>query len=59
MLKNNWINPIHKNVPGTDGNLSYGGHCFPKNTNALLKYMQENKSGYMILDTFIKERHLK
>jgi len=32
MLKNKWINPMHTNVPGPDGKLSYGGHCFPKDT---------------------------
>ena len=28
MLKNKWINPMHTMVPGTDGQLSYGGACF-------------------------------
>jgi UDPglucose 6-dehydrogenase len=35
MLKNNWINPMHTIVPGPDGNISYGGLCFPKDTNAV------------------------
>ena len=39
MLKNNWINKMHTNVPGHDGKLSYGGACFPKDTNALSNYM--------------------
>ena len=59
MLKNNWINPSHTNVPGTDGNLSYGGYCFPKDTNALLNYMEENKADRLILSSCIKERDLK
>ncbi len=37
MLKNNWINPMHTKVPGNDGQLSYGGKCFPKDTKALVK----------------------
>ena len=27
MFKNNWINPMHTAVPGTDGAPSYGGAC--------------------------------
>jgi UDP-glucose 6-dehydrogenase len=27
MFKNNWINPMHTMVPGTDGAPSYGGAC--------------------------------
>lgn len=41
MLKNGWINPMHTTVPGPDGKLSYGGMCFPKDTNAFLTFMQE------------------
>ena len=40
MLKNKWINPMHTAVPGNDGRLSYGGGCFPKDTNALLQHMK-------------------
>ena len=43
MLKNKWINPMHTNVPGTDGKLSYGGYCFPKDTNALLQFMKTKR----------------
>ncbi|GAG92799.1 unnamed protein product, partial [marine sediment metagenome] len=44
MLKNGWINAMHTSVPGTDGKLSYGGMCFPKDTNALLQYMSRLQS---------------
>lgn len=27
----------HWSVPGPDGNLGYGGHCFPKDINAMIK----------------------
>ena len=39
MLKNGWINPMHTNVPGPDGSLSYGS-LLSKDTNALLQYMK-------------------
>ena len=44
MLKNGWINPMHTTVPGPDGQLSYGGFCFPKDTNALLQFMKTENS---------------
>ena len=37
MLKNKWINPMHTNIPGPDGSLGYGGACFPKDVDAILK----------------------
>ena len=58
MLKNNWINPMHTNVPGPDNKLSYGGLCFPKDTNALLQFMIKNDSPCEVLKATIKERNI-
>lgn len=58
MLKNGWINEMHTNVPGVDGKISYGGLCFPKDTNALNKYMEEKGVLNMVLESCIKERNL-
>ena len=57
MLKNNWINPMHTIVPGTDGKVSYGGYCFPKDTCALNSYMKLNNIPNKVLDAVIKERN--
>ena len=57
MLKNNWINPMHTNVPGPDNNISYGGLCFPKDTNALNSFMINNNIPNNVLDAVIKERN--
>ena len=57
MLNNGWINPMHTNVPGPDGQLSYGGMCFPKDTNALLEYMKRLDVPHAVLDAVIKERN--
>lgn len=57
MLDNGWINPMHTDVPGPDGKLSYGGLCFPKDTNALLKFMERNGSKHGVLKATVKERN--
>ena len=57
MLKNGWINPMHTNVPGPDGNLGYGGACFPKDTNALCQYMKGYNSEHMVLENVVEERN--
>ena len=56
MLKNKWINPMHTTVPGPDGQLSYGGYCFPKDTNALLQHMRNKNSPSKVLEATIEER---
>jgi len=58
MLKNNWINPMHTQVPGHDGKLSYGGACFPKDTKALNMYMEQNNVPNKVLKSVIDEREL-
>lgn len=55
MLKNGWINPMHTDVPGPDGLLAYGGACFPKDTQALNKYMESYQSENMVLSRVIDE----
>lgn len=43
MLTSGWINPMHTLVPGTDGNLGFGGKCFPKDINAFINYFKDSK----------------
>jgi len=57
MLNNDWIHPMHTEVPGTDGKLSYGGFCFPKDTNALLQFMKKQSSIHGVLEASICERN--
>ncbi len=56
MIDNGWLNPMHTRVPGSDGLLSYGGKCFPKDTNALLEMMKLNSPYYNVLKSVIEER---
>jgi len=58
MLKNGWINPMHTQVPGPDGLLSYGGYCFPKDTNALLNHMRREDVPHGVLEACVEERNM-
>jgi UDPglucose 6-dehydrogenase len=57
MLRNNWINPMHTNIPGPDGQLSYGGACFPKDTSALRDFMKRMGTPHEVLEAAISERN--
>jgi len=56
MLKNGWINKMHTMVPGPDGLMSYGGLCFPKDTNALNEHMIKRGLPNKVLQACIDER---
>ena len=58
MFKNKWINIMHTEVPGQDGKLSYGGACFPKDTNALNMYMKKYNVLNNVLNATIIERNI-
>jgi UDP-glucose 6-dehydrogenase len=49
---------MHTDVPGIDGKLSYGGYCFPKDTNALLNHMKRAGTHHQILEACVNERNL-
>lgn len=36
------LGDIHWNVPGPDGNFGFGGKCFPKDLNGMIKLFEEN-----------------
>lgn len=57
MLMNGWIAPHHVNVPGPDGKFSYGGMCFPKDTQALLQVMKNHQTPSAVLEATIQERN--
>ena len=58
MICNGWINPMHTQVPGPDGKLSYGGLCFPKDTKALNNYMKDLNIPNKVLTSTINERDM-
>ena len=57
MLMNNWINPQHTQVPGPDGQISFGGACLPKDTRALYTYLHKKAVPCELLAAVIKENN--
>jgi len=57
MIDGNWMGPRHTSVPGYDGKPSYGGHCLPKDSRALLSMMKRvGATNYKVLEASITER---
>ena len=51
----NRIGPTHMAVPGPDGSFGFGGMCFPKDTEALLKYAESINCQMNVLDAAVKK----
>lgn len=47
------IGVSHMNVPGSDNRFGFGGACFPKDTNALLKFSKEIDAEFSLLKNVI------
>jgi len=52
------IGNSHMQVPGPDGQLGFGGACFPKDTSALLKYAESIGAQMNVLDAAVKKNTL-
>ena len=53
---NEWIHPQHTQVPGPDGQVSYGGACLPKDIKALDAFMQRAQVGHAVTHGVIQEQ---
>jgi UDPglucose 6-dehydrogenase len=45
----------HMQVPGPDGHYGFGGHCFPKDTDALLRYAESMRQELSVLGSAVKK----
>lgn len=52
------IGDSHMQVPGPDGHYGFGGACFPKDTEALLKYADDRGINLNILGAAVKKNTL-
>lgn len=57
MLKNEWINPHHTDVPGSDQDISFGGSCLPKDISALNTFMECLDVPNSVINAVISERN--
>jgi UDPglucose 6-dehydrogenase len=48
----------HMTVPGTDGLYGFGGHCFPKDTEALLSLSKDFGVTMQVLEAALKKNTL-
>ena len=50
----------HWSVPGPDGDLGFGGHCFPKDLNAMIEILKKNDIDPLILQaTWAKNNEVR
>jgi UDPglucose 6-dehydrogenase len=58
LAEDNRIGLSHMQVPGPDGYYGFGGGCFPKDTNALVKYAAKLGVQLSVLKSAIKKNVL-
>lgn len=52
------VGDSHLRVPGPDGKLGFGGHCFPKDTAGLLSYAKEKDVDLSVLGQAVKKNKI-
>lgn len=55
MSLDNRIGKSHMQVPGPDGKFGFGGMCFPKDTQALLKISEDANIEFSVLEAVVKK----
>ena len=48
------IGTAHSMVPGPDGNRGWGGHCFPKDTQALIQYARSLGQNFDLVESAVE-----
>ena len=55
IIKNGWINPMHLEVPGHDGNISFGGACLPKDVQCLNSLLEKHHIDNQVINAVVEE----
>lgn len=58
ILQNGWINSMHTDVPGHDGQISFSGKCLPKDTKILKCIMDKYNVPNKIISSVINEQSM-
>ena len=51
------IGNSHLSVPGPDGSLGFGGHCFPKDLSAIISLSEKLKSNNITLKSVMESNN--
>lgn len=58
MMLDKRIGVSHMHVPGPDGSFGFGGMCFPKDTQAFLRFAENSNVDFSMLETALKKNTL-
>ena len=60
VVDSGWVSPMHTSVPGPDGDVGFGGKCFPKDVQALAQYAHDlNIHPVMLMATLVKNDEVR
>jgi len=60
LLSSKWVNRMHTQVPGPDGDYGFGGKCFPKDILAFITFSQNNGiSPLMLSSAWLKNTEVR
>ena len=54
LVRDSRIGASHTQVPGPDGNRGFGGHCFPKDTEAFVQYARRQQLPFEVLESVVE-----
>jgi len=55
IIKNGWVNPMHLEVPGHDGKISFGGACLPKDIQCLNSLLEQHHIDNKVIKAVVEE----
>lgn len=55
IIRNGWVNPMHLEVPGHDGKISFGGACLPKDVQCLNSLLEKYHINNKVIKAVVEE----